>query len=237
MPDRLPRDGVAVGFRPELAADLLRAPEAVDFVEVVAETCFVQPSLRREACAASEIWPVVPHGLKLSLGSAEGVDLERGRRLGALARELRAPFISEHVAITRGGGREIGHLTPLPFTREAVRVLARNVGAVRRVLPDVPLLLENVAWTFRWPDDAIPEGDFYREVVEATGCDLLLDVANLFANAVNAGQEPACALRSYPLDKVAMVHMAGGAPSDGFYLDTHAHAVPEEVFELLARAL
>jgi len=233
----LPRDGVAVGWRPELATDLLRAPEAVDFIEVVAETCFAQPALRREACAAAELWPVVPHGVKLSLGSAEGVDLERARRLGSLARELRAPAISEHVALTRGGGREIGHLTPLPFTREAVEILARNVAAARRVLPDVPLLLENVAWTFRWPEDAIPEGDFYREVVEATGCDLLLDVANLYANALNSGIPPGQALSSYPLDRVAMVHMAGGAETEGFYLDTHAHAVPAAVFELLGRVL
>lgn len=237
MPEPLCSGGVAVGWRPELAPDLLRQPEAVDFVEVVAETCFASPALRREARAASELWPVVPHGVKLSLGSASGFDLERARRLGKLARELRAPAISEHVAINRGGGREIGHLTPLAWTREAVAALARNVAAARRVLPDVPLVLENVAWTFRWPEDAIPEGDFYAEVVKATGCDLLLDVANLYANARNAGIAPAQALRSHPLDRVAMVHVAGGALEQGFYLDTHSHAVPEAVFELLAQLL
>ena len=229
--------GVAVGWRPELAADLLHSTGAVDFLEVVAETCFAQPALRREARAAAEVWPVVLHGVKLSLGSAGGADMERARRLGALAREMGSPAISEHVAFTRGGGREIGHLTPLPWTRDAVRVLARNVDAVRRVLPDVPLLLENVAWTVRWPEDALDEGEFYQEVVAATGCDLLLDVANLYANAVNAGLEPRAALRTYPLDRVAMVHVAGGAVETGFYLDTHAHAVPEAVFALLADLL
>jgi uncharacterized protein (UPF0276 family) len=228
--------GVGIGWRPELAADLLRSPHVVDFVEVVAETVFAHPAARREACALAELWPVVPHGVKLSLGSADGIDLDQARRLGALARELRSPAMSEHVALTRGGGKEIGHLTALPFTREAVLVLARNVAAARRVLPDVPFLLENIAWTFRWPEDAIPEGAFYAEVVKATGCELLLDVANLFANATNAGLDPVAALRSYPLDRVAMVHVAGGAVEDGFYLDTHAHPVPEDVFALL-RAL
>jgi uncharacterized protein len=229
--------GVGIGWRPELAADLLRAPRVVDFIEVVAETCFAQPAARREARALAEIWSVVPHGVKLSLGSADGIDLDKARRLGALARELRAPAISEHVALTCGGGREIGHLTPLPFTRDAISVLARNVAAARRVLPDVPFLLENVAWTFRWPEDAIPEADFYAEVVKATGCDLLLDVANLFANAHNAGLDPATALRGYPLDRVAMVHVAGGDLEDGFYLDTHAHPVPDAVFGLLGTLL
>ena len=229
--------GVGIGWRPELASDLLRAPGAVDFVEVVAETCFAQPAVRREAQAIAEIWPVVPHGIKLSLGSASGIDLDKARRLGALARELRAPLISEHVALTRGGHLEIGHLTPLPFTRDAVAILARNVAAARRILPDIPLLLENIAWTFRWPEDAIPEGDFYQEVVKATGCDLLLDVANLYANARNAAASPSEALLSYPLDRVAMVHVAGGAFENGFYEDTHAHRVPDAVFELVERLL
>jgi uncharacterized protein len=232
-----PARGVGIGWRPELASDLLREPAAVDFVEVVAETCFAQPAARREARAISELWPVIPHGVKLSLGSADGIDLDKARKLGTLARELGAKAISEHVALTRGGTHDIGHLTALPFTREAVEVLARNVARARRVLPDVPLLLENIAWTFRWPEDALPEGDFYQEVVKATGCDLLLDVANLYANARNAGTDPEKALLSYPLDRVAMVHVAGGAEEGGFYEDTHAHTVPDAVLALLDRLL
>ncbi|AUX30256.1 MULTISPECIES: DUF692 domain-containing protein [Sorangium] len=229
--------GVGVGFRPELAADLLAAPSAVDFVEVVAEACFASPAARREASAIARIWPVVPHGVKLSLGSAEGVDLDRARRLGALCRELGAPVVSEHVAFVRGGGREIGHLTALPYTLEAARVVARNVAAARRALPDIPLLLENAARTLRFPDDALDEGSFYAEVVARTGCDLLLDVGNVYANAVNAGVDPGALARSYPLERVAMIHVAGGAREHGFYFDTHAHPVPEPVFALLAAVL
>ena len=129
MPRTRALAGVALGWRPELAADVLRAPESVDFLEVVADSCFAQPSAWREARAIAEVKPVVPHGVKLSLGSADGVEMERAKRLGALARELGAPAITEHVALTRGGGRDIGHLTPLPFTREAVRVVARCSAA------------------------------------------------------------------------------------------------------------
>jgi uncharacterized protein (UPF0276 family) len=235
MTHALSAAAVGVGWRPELAADLLSAPSAVDLVEVVAETCFAQPAAWREARALAELWPVVPHGVKLSLGSAGPLDRERARRLGRLARELGAPAVSEHVALTRAGGKEIGHLTGLPFTRDAVKVLARNVDAARRLLPDVPLLLENVAWTFRWPEDEMAEADFYHEVVQATGCALLLDVANLYANARNAGLDPGRALDAHPLDRVAMVHVAGGVLEEGFYLDTHAHAVPDGVFALLER--
>ena len=150
-------EGVGLGWRPEIAADLLVDRGAVDFVEVIAEACFVPSAQRREAVALAEAWPVIPHGVKLSLGSAEGVDEDRARRLGALAVALRAPMITEHVALTSAGGCDIGHLTQLPRTREAVRVVARNVARARRHLPDVPLVLENVAWTLRWPDDAMRE--------------------------------------------------------------------------------
>ncbi|WP_437280867.1 DUF692 domain-containing protein [Sorangium sp. So ce375] len=228
---------VGVGFRPELAADLLAAPDAVDFVEVVAEACFASPAARREASAIARIWPVVPHGVKLSLGSASGIDMDRARRLGALCRELSAPVVSEHVAFVRGGGREIGHLTALPYTIEAARAVARNVAAARRALPDIPLLLENAACTLRFPGDGPGEGDFYAEVVARTGCDLLLDVGNVYANAVNAGVDPGELVRAYPLERVAMIHIAGGVMEHGFYFDTHAHPVPAPVFALLAEVL
>lgn len=229
--------GVGLGFRPEIGADLLRSPRVVDFVEVVAETCFVQPAARREAQALTELWPVVPHGVKLSLGSAEGIDAERARALGELARELRAPVISEHVAFVRSRDREIGHLTALPSTRAAVDVVCRNVDAARRLLPDVPLLLENVAWSFAWPDPEMHEGDFHAEVARRTGCPLLFDVGNAYANAVNSGADPWAFARRFPLERVGMLHLAGGIREHGFYFDDHAHAVPEPVFELLERVL
>ena len=146
-------NATGLGFRPELGTDLLTHQSSVDFIEVVAETCFTQGSTRREARALGEVWPVVPHGVKLSLGSAEGVDRDRARRLGVLARELRAPLISEHAAFTRAGSCEIGHLTPVPRTQQAVDVIARNLTVVRRELPDIPFLIENPAWTLRWPDE------------------------------------------------------------------------------------
>ena len=227
---------VGLGFRRELAGALLGAPGAVDFVEVVAEA-YREPRARRELAALRELWPVIPHGVKCSLGGAEGLDLDRARNLAAAAEAARAPVVSEHVAFVRAGGREIGHLTEVPLTRQAVGVLARNVDRLRRLLPDVPLLLENVARGFLFPDAEMGEGTFHAEVAEATGCDLLLDVGNLYANAVNAGRDPEELLAEYPLDRVAMLHVAGGTWEHGFYYDTHAHPIPPAVLALVARAL
>jgi uncharacterized protein (UPF0276 family) len=225
---------VGLGWRPELSGDLLAHPDAASFLEVTAEALGTRQSLR-EASALSEAWPVVVHGVTASLGSADGLDVERTRRLAEVARRVRAPFVSEHVAFVRAGGVSIGHLTGLPFTREAVGVVARNVARARRLLPDVPLLLENVAWSFRWAEDAMDEGDFHAEVAAATGCDLLLDIANLYANARNAGRDAAELLARYPLERVAMMHVAGGVLDRGFYYDTHAHPVPAAVIDLAAR--
>ncbi len=240
--------GVGLGLRPELAALLLAAhgrsdtgPQAgacrVRFVEVVAEACMANPLARREALAATALWPVVPHGVKLSLGSADGIRDDHAARLGSLARELRAPLVSEHVSFTRSATRDIGHLTRLPYTHAALRVLARNVARARRHLPDVPLLLENAAATVVWPDDELDEPEFYAALVRASGCALLLDVGNLYANAVNAGRDPETELLRFPLDAVAMFHIAGGAWEHGFYFDTHADPIGEPVFALLATAL
>lgn len=231
------RSGIGLGHRPELAGDLLAHPAVVDFVEVVTEACLASERATREALAVSALWPVALHGVKLSLGSADGIRDDHARRIGDLARRLQAPIVSEHVSFTRGGDCEIGHLTRLPYTRAAVAAVARNVAATRRRLPDVPLLLENTAATFVWPDDELDEPDFYAAIVKATGCELLLDVSNLYANAVNAGRDPAVELSRFPLDRVAMLHVAGGRWEDGFYFDTHADPIPEAVWTLVAAAI
>lgn len=230
-------EATGIGFRPELAADLLHDTACVDLVEVVAERLFSRRDAMREALALREIWPIAVHGVKLSLASATGIDDDRAARLGRLARELRAPFVTEHVALTEVGGRELGHLTAVPFHRQAVATVGRNVARARRFLPDVPFLLENVAWTLRWPSDEMTEGQFHTEIVRATGCPLLLDVANVYANARNSGVDPRVLLESYPLDAVAMIHVAGGRLDDGFWFDTHAHDLSAEVLELLAIAI
>ena len=237
VPSALGRAAAGLGHRPEIAGDLLAAPDVVDFVEVVAEACFASPAAHREAVAVSRVWPVVPHGVKLSLGSAEGIDPDRARRLGALAREVRAPAVTEHVAFVRAGGREIGHLTQVPLTREMVEVVARATSPrPGGRCPTCPSTWRTPAWTFRWPGDEMDEASFFGEIAERTGCDLLLDLGNLYANAVNAGADPeVLALRAFPLDRVAMVHVAGGVREDGFYFDTHAHPVPGKVIDLLTR--
>ncbi|MCT2585467.1 DUF692 domain-containing protein [Actinophytocola gossypii] len=177
--------------------------------------------------------PVVAHAVSLSLGGAEALDHTRVAHLAAVAEAVDAPLVSEHVAFTGAGGLDSGHLLPVPRTRAALDVLVSNVRAAQRELP-VPLALENIAALLDWPDGELTEGRFLAELVERTDCHLLVDVANLHANAVNIGTDPARFLDEIPLERLAYVHVAGGVNHDGLYHDTHAHAVHPEVLDLLA---
>jgi uncharacterized protein (UPF0276 family) len=226
--------GVGIGWRPELALMIDRC-EALGFVEILAENFFfASPGLPAPLQLLRERGVrVIPHGVSLSLGSAEPPDRSRLQALARLARACDAPLVSEHLAFTRHGGVESGHLLPLPCTREALDVVVRNVRAAEAMLP-VPLALENVAALFQWPQAEMSEADFVAEVIERTGALLLLDVENLYANGVNHGVDPQSYLDRLPLSQLAYVHVAGGKfDAAGFYHDTHASPVPAPVWALL----
>lgn len=225
--------GVGIGWRPEIAGFVAGLP-GLRFVEVIAESLphsgelpETLASLRAAGVA------VVPHGVKLSLGGAEPVDPHRVEHLAQAARATGAPLVSEHIAYVRAGGVEAGHLLPLPRCREAVDAVVANVRRTTAEL-NVPLALEPIAALFDWPDDELTEAQFLTEILDRTGAGLLLDIANVYANARNRGEDPLDLLDRLPLERVAYVHVAGGRVRDGRYHDTHTDPVPTEVLDLLA---
>ena len=140
--------------------------------------------------------------------------------------------MSEHLAFVRAGGVESGHLLPVQRTQDAMEVLIENISHAQPALP-VPLALENIASLVEWPDAEMDEGTFLRTVLDRTGCRLLLDVSNLYANAGNHGFDPASLLSALPASSVAYLHVGGGVEHEGLYHDTHCHPVPEDVLDLL----
>ncbi|WP_418003144.1 DUF692 domain-containing protein [Mycobacterium sp. PDNC021] len=223
---------IGIGWRPEIDLSIERLP-GVEFVEVIAEG--IKPErlpASLQALRARGI-PVVPHGVSLSLGGAQVPEPARLAHLAACAAALDAPLVSEHIAFVRAGGSEAGHLLPVPRTRAALDVIVENVRIAQDTL-GVPLALEHVAAVLEWPDREFTEAQFLTEIAERTGALLLLDVANLYTSAVNFGADPLDALETLPLERIAYVHVAGGALRDGIWHDTHTAAVPGPVFELLA---
>lgn len=224
--------GVGIGWRPEIDGFVQQLP-GLKFVEVVAEalpeSTPIPPSLTD--LLARRV-TVIPHGTRLSLGGAEPVPADRIAQFASAVDRLGAPLASEHIAFVRAGGAEAGHLLPLPRTREAVDAVVANVARVRSEL-SVPFALEPIAAIFDWPEDALTEGQFITEILERSDSLLLLDVANVYANAINRGQHPAALFDELPLDRIAYVHVAGGSVGEGVYHDTHTDPVPPEVLELV----
>ncbi|MGW5754984.1 DUF692 domain-containing protein [Nocardia rhamnosiphila] len=236
MTGPLPETALGIGWRPEICGVIDRL-DGLDFCEVIAE------SLRAGARGGVEVpvelaalrdrgTAVVPHGISLSLGGAEPVDGRRIEHLAACARAVSAPLVSEHIAFVRAGGLEAGHLLPVPRSREALDVLSANITRTRAGM-DVPLAVENIAALFDWPDDEFSEAEFLTEIVERTGVYLLLDIANVYANARNRGRDPRTELRRLPTERIAYCHIAGGHDSGGRYHDTHLHPIPAEVLALV----
>lgn len=243
-PELLPA-GVGLGWRPPIAGHFPHLPN-LTFSEVIAGLvshphdgaihCQVPPLLH-STCSAGHHpgrrLPVIPHSVTVNLGSADDFDPLHAEALAAAANALDAPLASEHISFTRAGGIDVGHLTPLPRTREAVEVLARNTKVLTGML-EVPLALENIAPTLAWPEDELTEAEFVEAVCEATGVYLLLDIHNVYTAAVNTGRDPATELLAMPAERIAYCHIAGGRRNaQGRYVDTHSEPVPRPVVDLL----
>jgi uncharacterized protein len=222
--------GVGIGWRREIAGFVADLP-GLRFTEVIAETMTGDVPLGLSALIRAGV-AVVPHGVRLCLGSAEPVEPARVEHLARCAEVLGSPLVSEHIAFVRAGGTEAGHLLPLPRSYDAVAAIVDNVHRTQASL-SVPLALEPIAALFDWPDNELTEADFLTEILSRTGALLLLDVANVYANARNRGEDPLDLLDKLPLDQVAYVHVAGGSEHDGLYHDTHTDAVPTEVLDLV----
>lgn len=228
-----------MGHRPALSAEIFLNADRIDFLEITAEHFLDVPNAKREELRLlRERFRLIPHGLNLSLGSAEGIDGAYLDRLAALVEEVEPPWWSEHVAWTRAGGRELGHLAPTPRNRESIEVIARNAAIARRVV-DRPLILENITATIDPPGSTMSEGAFLRALVDETGCGLLLDATNLFTNAANRGEDPRRQLDDWPLESVVQLHFAGGWVEEGtgLWVDAHDHPTPEPVWALMEEIL
>jgi uncharacterized protein (UPF0276 family) len=228
----LPPLGLGVGWRPELALAIDRRPD-LGFIEALLESCEahgpVPAPIRRLQARGVQI---VLHGVTLSLGSAEPPSAQRLADLALCAHRWGAPLVSEHLAFVRAGGREAGHLLPLPRTRETLDVVVANVRMAKEALP-VPLALENIASLFEWPHVEMDEATFLAEVLDRADVFLLLDLENVYANARNHRWDPVAFLERLPLARLAYVHVGGGVERQNLYHDTHAHPVPRAVLDLL----
>jgi len=229
----LPRLGVGLGYRDHYRTDVFRATASIEFLELTADHFFDRkPGTETLLFLLSERFPLIPHGLGLSLGSVDGLDETYLSRLKELVLRVEPPWWSEHIAFTRAGGIDIGHLTPLPKTKASLAVLRQNVTRAQQAIP-LPLILENITETIRFPHDSMDEASFLGELVDICNCGLLLDVTNLYINSVNHGFDPLQVLHRLPADRIVQLHFVGFHRNGDTLVDSHGNETSSEIWQLL----
>jgi len=231
-----PRLGFGLGLRPPHYQEVVEGDPRVDWWEVISENFLVAGgNPRRVLRQVRERWPVVLHGVSLSIGSVDPVDDDYLGRLAALVAEVEPPIVSDHLCWTALGGHAGHDLWPLPYTEEALALVVDKVGRVQDRIGH-RILLENPSSYVTFTASHIPEAEFLAEVARRADCGILLDVNNVYVSSTNHGWDPAAYLAAIPPERVGQIHLAGHSDEGTHLLDTHDHPVCDAVWALYGEA-
>ena len=228
--------GAGLGLRRALLGPLLSMDHgAVDFMEVAPENWIgVGGRFGRQFRAMAERYPIILHGLSLDIGGPDALDVDLVRSVRQLMDDFNVPLYSEHLTYCAADGH-LYDLLPIPFTEEAVHYVADRVRRVQDII-GAPVALENASY-YAQPHRELSEAQFITAVLSESGCDLLLDVNNIYVNSINHSYDPVKFLDSLPLEKARYIHVAGHFDeADDLKVDTHGADVIDPVWELLAQA-
>lgn len=224
--------GVGIGFREQFRADLFLHQNKIEFLEITADHYLDAKEQKiEELKLLKEHFQLVPHSLELSLGSAEGIDEIYLEKLAELVEFVNPPWFSDHLCYTKSGAVKIGHLAPVPYTKEAVKVFVRNILRVKNRIK-TPLILENITYLVRFPSSEMSEAEFIRRVTEETDCGLLLDVTNLYINSKNFDSDWRRFLDEIPLERVVQLHFVGSQKHGKRLIDAHANRTEDEIWDV-----
>ena len=228
----LPPLGFGLGLRVDHYEDLLRGPAGVDWLEALTENYLVPGGKPRDYLRRlREHYPMALHGVSLSIGSSDPLNMEYLQQLKALAEVVQPAWISDHLCWTGVAHISTHDLLPLPLTMESLEHVAARVHWVQDFLQR-PLILENPSTYMEFAASTLHEWEFLSELVKRTGCGLLLDVNNVFVSGHNHGFDPEMYLRNIPHHAVVQIHVAGPTDSGALLIDTHDQPVPSDVWRL-----
>jgi len=220
--------GYGIGLRSTHFERVLRETPPIDFFEVLSENFMDSGGWPRHVLdRVAERYPVVMHGVSMSIGGSDPLDLDYLRKLKALADGIGAKWVSDHLCWTGFGGLTTHDLLPLPLDEESLRHVGDRIRIVQEVL-ERPLVLENPSSYIRFDSDTLSECAFLREL----GCQLLLDVNNVYVSSVNHGFDPYAYIDAIPPERVVQYHLAGHTNHGTHIIDTHDGPVVDAVWEL-----
>jgi uncharacterized protein (UPF0276 family) len=228
--------GFGRGLRPDHYESILSDRPAVDWFEALTENYLVPGGKPLHYLARiRERYPVALHGVSMSIGGTDPIDVGYVAAVRALAGRIESAWISDHLCWTGTDGLNLHDLLPLPYTDEALGHLTGRVQQVQDAL-GCRILLENVSTYVSFQASGIPEWEFLAELAVRSDCLLLLDINNVYVNSVNHGFDPVVFLDALPIDRVRQIHLAGHEDHGTHIVDTHDSPIVEAVWKLYAHA-
>lgn len=229
--------GYGLGLRSTYYQQILEQPPAVDWFEIVSENYLVQGGKALYYLdAIAERYPLVMHGVSLSIGGPHALDADYLKQLKQLADRVQPAWVSDHLCWSRGSAHQLHDLLPLPYTEESLYHVAARVRQVQDVLQR-PLVLENVSSYVRSAADEFTEWEFLDALSRLSDCELLLDVNNVYVSARNHGFDPWTFIRNLPAKRIRQLHLAGHMDYGDYVIDTHDHPVSDPVWALYQQTL
>lgn len=232
-----PHLGFGLGLRSEHYLDLIEHEHNVDWLEILSENYMIaggKPLYYLDKIA--ERYPLVMHGVSLSIGSVDPLNQNYLQDLKKLTQRVKPKWISDHLCWTGTQGINLHDLMPLPYTEEALTHLVARITHVQDFLGQ-RILLENVSSYLTYQHSTISEWEFLRAVSQQSDCLILLDINNIHVSAHNHGFDPLTYLAAMPADRVQQIHLAGHLNKGDYSIDTHDHEIIDSVWDLYAETV
>jgi uncharacterized protein len=232
-----PAIGYGVGLRRQHYSEVLEKRQRVDWFEVITENFMAEGGRPLEVLErVRRDYPIVMHGVSLSIGSTDPLRRDYLARLKELAHRFEPAWISDHLCWTGVGGRNLHDLLPLPYTEEVAKYVAARICEVQDLLGR-RILIENVSSYMTFSQSHLGESEFLSMVSEKADCGILLDINNAFVNAFNHDFDPYDYIDSVPPHRVVQFHLAGHQDCGAYLLDSHDHPIVEPVWRLYEHAV
>ncbi|HQU83690.1 MAG TPA: DUF692 domain-containing protein [Pyrinomonadaceae bacterium] len=229
--------GVGIGFREPFRTDIFLNSDKIDFLEITTDHYIdAKPEKLEELKLLKEHFALIPHSLELSLGSAEGIDENYLEKVAEIVEFVQPEWFSDHICFTKSGGVKIGHLAPVPYTKESLKVFVNNISKVKKRI-STPLILENITYLMQFPSAEMSEAEFITKLLKETDCGLLLDVTNLYINSRNFGFDWRKFLDEIPLERVVQLHYVGLHRHQKLLIDAHSDKTQNEIWEVFGEVI